>query len=210
MSPALLRAIHNCQKISSPGTYWRLPSDYGFTGFIETALLMSSKKMFRLPSQKRKANQGLFFCMWELRLHFWALGTVLAIANGLEGVRLERYFGRLNAYSIVYPHNSQPQAQTTSQRRCQLLRGLEALHCPNSVSHLAEYIPPSLVCASNGCERLRLPISIMQHANRACTGCTSSCSGFYDVSGNTKKSSCVHLDSIGRQKNAAQGCRNWV
>ncbi|KMP09845.1 hypothetical protein CIHG_07174 [Coccidioides immitis H538.4] len=36
--PQEKRAIHNCQKISSPGTNWRLPSDYGFTGFMETAV----------------------------------------------------------------------------------------------------------------------------------------------------------------------------
>jgi hypothetical protein len=36
--PALLKAIHACQKIMSPETTRELPSDFGFTGFMETAV----------------------------------------------------------------------------------------------------------------------------------------------------------------------------
>lgn len=37
-SPALLDAIHSCKAISFPETARQLPSDYGFTGFIEGAV----------------------------------------------------------------------------------------------------------------------------------------------------------------------------
>ncbi|QVM05846.1 hypothetical protein D8B26_000553 [Coccidioides posadasii str. Silveira] len=53
--PALLEAIHSCQKISSP-TRWLPSSDFGFVGFIQSAIHEVEKNVSNYKARTVKMN----------------------------------------------------------------------------------------------------------------------------------------------------------